>query len=220
MSDSIYTIKPRNGAKPPEDFVVLLHQSELFEHFEFHQISHPMLYFRDEIAEYITQHGLASLYKYSTLTEDVTSPSLSVDDIEKLVAKFVTLLNGAKRILIIDPYFYASSSSVNVADLFKNLLGHASSELEEVIFVTNGKKVDARADIHAAVKALVPDCEITEFVTDDFHDRYWIDPDSDKGFVMGTSLNGLGRKVALVDRLQGSDVVDIVSLAKASGAQI
>lgn len=152
--------------------------------------------------------------------EDITSPSLNINDIEKMVAQFVSQLDGATRIMIIDPYLYAASDKIDVASLFRNLLGEASSALEEIIFVTNGKNANAKVDIHAAVTALVPGCKIIDVQSDQIHDRFWIDPDAGKGLVMGTSLNGLGRKIALVDKLKTADVAEIVTLARAVGAPV
>lgn len=220
MSASLYSIKRREDADPSAEFSEILHKSGLLQHFHFGQIMAPVLYLRDEITTHILEHGLSSLYSFSIVMEDITSPSLTIDDIEKLVAKFVARIDGAKRILVIDPYFYAPSRTTNVADSFKNLLGHAISALEEIIFVTNGQNTASKADIHAAVTALAPACKIVDFVTSEFHDRFWVDPDSSKGLVMGTSLNGLGRKVALVDRLNAADVAEIVGLAKAAGVPL
>lgn len=220
MSEAIYAVKVRKTAGGNANFSERLHESGLLDQFEFSQIMVPVLYFRDEILDYIAEHGLSSIYNFSVVMEDITSPSLHIDEIEKVVAKFVACLDGARRVMIIDPYFYAGSNRMNVADLFKNLLSKASSALEEIVFVTNGQKADAKVDIHAAVNALVPNCKIVDFVTSEFHDRFWVDPDATKGLVMGTSLNGLGRKVALVDRLHSADVAEIVNLAKAAGVPV
>lgn len=220
MPGTIYEVKDRAGASGAADLAQLLHESGLLEHFQFLQISDPLLYFRQDFADYVAKHGLSSMYSFDFVMEDITSPSLSINEVENVVAKFVAQLDGTRRLLIIDPYLYAKSSAVNVADVFKNLLGTACSALEEVIFVTDGKRTNVKAAIHAAVIGLVPHCKIVDVATDQFHDRFWVDPDAGKGLVMGTSLNGLGRKIALVDRLQDTDAVEIVTLAKAAGAPL
>jgi hypothetical protein len=220
MSEAVYTVRDRDGVTAPADFVQMVHESGLLEYFEFGQIMVPVLHFRDEFLHHIAEHGLTSLYSFSIVMEDITSPSLDINDIEKVVAQFVSQLDGAKRIMIVDPYLYAASGTIDVASLFKNLLGKAISALEEVIFVTNGQKLNTKTAIHAAVSALVPTCKIVDFTTDQFHDRFWVDPDAGRGLVMGTSLNGLGRKIALVDRLKTADVGEIVTLARAAGAPV
>jgi len=45
--------------------------------------------------------------------------------------------------------------------------------------------------------------------SDVFHDRFWI-ADEVRGVFVGTSLNGIGRRYAIIDYLQQRDVVDIV----------
>jgi hypothetical protein len=219
MSEAIYAIKDREGRPAGVDFVELLHKSGLLEDFEFQQIMIPELYFRDAFLEHIAKHGLSSLFRFDLVMEDITSPTLSVNDLERVVSRFVSGLDGAKRIMVIDPYFYGSSATPNVASLFQTLLATASSALEEIIFVTNGMSAN-KSDIHAAVNAVAPSCNIVDVTTQAFHDRFWVDPDASKGIVMGTSLNGLGRKIALVDRLQDADVTEIVSLAKAAGVPL
>jgi hypothetical protein len=139
---------------------------------------------------------------------------MSVNDIEKVVEKFILSLCGVKRLVIIDPYFYSKSNTIDTSTVFRNLVSGISSKLEEVIFITNGKKNEMKADIHAAINSISAVVQIKDFVTDEFHDRFWIDPDNGVGVVMGTSLNGLGNKIALVDKLRPEDVNEVVRLAR------
>lgn len=216
MSDMIYSIRPCEGADPSLNFFEMFRASDLSTHFRCSLVMSPVLAFRDEITSYIIEHGFSSLYDGSSAMEAITSPSITINEIERVVGQFVSALDGARRILIIDPYFYAGAAEANVADTFRNLLAYASSALKQIIVVTNGKD-KGKADIHAAVRTLIPGCNIVDHVRSEFHDRFWLDPDSGKGLVMGTSLNGLGKKVALVDRLQGDDVAEIIRLTRAAG---
>jgi hypothetical protein len=100
------------------------------------------------------------------------------------------------------------------------LLSGISGALEEIVFITNGRTTATKADIHTVVNTLNTSVQIRDFSTDEFHDRYWIDPDKNIGIVMGNSLNGLGNKIALIDKLNSDDVAEIVKLAKAIGAPI
>ena len=49
------------------------------------------------------------------------------------------------------------------------------------------------------------------YQTDLFHDRIWIS-NRNKGFFVGTSLNGIGRKVTLIDSIASNDVKGIVDI--------
>jgi hypothetical protein len=53
-------------------------------------------------------------------------------------------------------------------------------------------------------------------VSEKFHDRFWL-ADGARGLVVGTSLNGLGKRYALVDFMQPSDVRDVVQALKTEG---
>jgi hypothetical protein len=77
-----------------------------------------------------------------------------------------------------------------------------------------GALVD-RTAVHAVLSRLVPTIMIKTVETEEFHDRFWIDPDAHKGLVMGTSLNGVTKKIALIDHLGREDVMQIAALARA-----
>jgi hypothetical protein len=97
MSSEIYTIKPRNDSVSFTDLSEKLHQSGLLNDFEFHQIPLPVYSFRQEFLDHIAENGLSSLYNFTIVMEDITSPSMTVNDIEKVIAKFLAHLNGAKN---------------------------------------------------------------------------------------------------------------------------
>ena len=43
----------------------------------------------------------------------------------------------------------------------------------------------------------------------DFHDRFWI-ADRKKGFYTGTSINGIGKRISLINLLSEEDVEIII----------
>lgn len=217
MTGAIYKVTPKFDDVTYTEFVEKLHEIEIFEKFDVHEIPFPAHYFREEFLEHISTQGLSSLFNFTVVMEDITSPSMSINDIERVVSTFVGQLQGAKRLIIIDPYFFSKSSKVDVDQLFSRLLGKVSSNLEDICFITNGRKNEAKNDILSVIDRAITVHHVT---TDEFHDRYWIDPDSNKGIVMGTSLNGLGNKISLIDRLREEDVVEIAKLAKQSGSPI
>ena len=77
------------------EFVEALHREGFFERFEVAQIPLPVHYFRNEIVEYIRDNGLASLFKFSIIMEDITTPGMEVDELEGVIEKFVRSLAGA-----------------------------------------------------------------------------------------------------------------------------
>ena len=211
MSSDYYKITLKSDSDTFVSFTEDLHKSGLLEKYGFFQLGSPVHEFREDFMDYIARNGFSSLYNFTICMEDITSPSTSVNDIEKVVEKFILSLNGVKRLVIIDPYFYSKSNTIDTPTVFHKLVSGISSKLEEVTFITNGKKNEMKADIHAAIHSISAIVKIKDFVTDEFHDRFWIDPDNGVGVVMGTSLSGLGNKIALVDKLRGEDVNEVVS---------
>lgn len=217
MTGTIIKVTPKSNEVTYAEFVEKMHEMGVFEKFNISQITLPVYSFRDEFLEHIAEHGLTSLFKFNIVMEDITSPSMSINEIEKVVAAFVAKLQGAKKLIIIDPYFFSKSSKTDVAQLFSRLLSQASSNLEEICFITNGRKNEAKNDILSVIGQAITVHHVT---TDEFHDRYWIDPDANKGIIMGTSLNGLGNKISLIDHIRADDVTEIVKLAKQVGSPI
>ncbi|TMO83307.1 hypothetical protein [Pseudoalteromonas spongiae] len=205
-------LKDPNGTF--EEFYELLDKSGIYNNYEVFQVPLPVDEFADEFLEHVSNHGFESLFNYTISMEDITSPSMTINKVEEIVHKFVMNLDASERLLIIDPYFYASSNTTNTVDMFSRLLSSVSTNLKEVTIVTNGRKVDTKAAIHTAIKSIQQNITINDFSTDEFHDRFWLDPDRSIGIVMGTSLNGLGNKISLIDKLSEQDVTEIVKLAK------
>lgn len=51
---------------------------------------------------------------------------------------------------------------------------------------------------------------VTIKYNNDFHDRFWIS-DRKKGFYTGTSFNGVGKRIALINLLSPDDVTEIIT---------
>ncbi len=87
------------------------------------------------------------------------------------------------------------------------------STIDDLIIVTNSHNVDTtiKNEIETILKSKKSTLNFIHKQHDDYHDRYWISGAREKGIVMGTSLNSLGNKVALLDRLNTTDVRNIIS---------
>jgi hypothetical protein len=166
---------------------------------------------RDILRDYISKNGISSLFHFSLTCDAVLHGGIHVDEIEEVILGFVRKLNGVKKLFIIDPYFY--STEIGCVNLFEKMIAEISEKLESVTFITNGKTASKKAAMHDVLKKVIPAIKIGDVVTDQFHDRFWIDPDNKNGIVMGTSLNGIGKKIALIDHLSGHDVKEIADLA-------
>jgi hypothetical protein len=198
-----------------EEFILKMHEIGFASRYEIREVTSLAHAFRDDFLDYIAENGMSSLLSYTITMEDVTSPSMSVNDVELIISKFIERLRPIKRLLIIDPYFYGTSPTAH--QLLERLLLPHQTDLVEITVICNNTGAPNATNMRLAINSGAPNATISEIQSSAFHDRFWINPDLGSGVVMGTSLNGIGRKVALVDRLQNTDVADLVAEAKAVG---
>ncbi|AQV96570.1 hypothetical protein BJN34_22140 [Cupriavidus necator] len=197
--------------RPYFEFVERLREIGLVSKYQLAQVTSPALFFRREFVEYIAEHGLHSLFKLQLVMEDITSPSMALDEVEAVVTKFVRTLLPAKRLVIVDPYFYRPGSDTDA--FVARLLGQQAATLEQVFILSNGSG-SMKSKMHAAFASVAPNVAVFDTSTDVFHDRFWLNPDQGTGIVMGTSLNGLGKRIALVDKLSRSDAQEVLAEAR------
>lgn len=168
---------------------------------------------RDILRDYISKNGISSLFHFSLTCDAVLHHGIHIDEIEQVILGFISNLKGVKKLFIIDPYFYNASTDLDCVNLFEKMIMAISEKLESVIFFTNGQAANKKTAMHEVLKKVIPSIQIKDVITHQFHDRFWIDPDHKNGIVMGTSLNGIGKKIALVDNLSSNDVKEIAGLA-------
>ena len=172
----------------------------------------------DVLREWVVQHGISSLFYHHVTCDAVLHPGFTTDKIEEVIVGFVGTLKGLKNLIIIDPYFYSSEPAVLA--LFENMVRELSATLENVTFFTRPpRNAKERRDfdpsaMHSVMRTIIPTIRIKDVHTDKFHDRFWIDPDKGNGLVMGTSLNGVTKKIALIDRLSSVDAAQLAAMAQ------
>ena len=191
------------------DFFKRFHESDLARDFCIFRLSLHTL--RSDIQTYIVEHGLSSLFYNLVRCDQITHPAHRLDEIEAIVLGVMGKLDGTKHLLIIDPYFYDDDPAALA--LLGKIVASMASRLEKVTLITNGTRADKRGAMHDVFQRAVPIIQIKDSVSDEFHDRYWINLDSAKGVVVGTSLNGIGKKIAMIDHANPADSQEIIRLA-------
>lgn len=182
-------------------------------------INTPILEFRNHFLDYISSYGFSAFCRQTKIQEDIVSPSISTNEIENIVIKFFSLLNGAQRVLIIDPYLYANNRLD--CTFVKRIFQSFSSNLREVFITTNGKKMSAKDKIMSTIESLNKNIKIYNLVTDIIHDRFWINLDNNSGIIVGTSLNGIGKSLLLIDKIYSEDdVKNIIKEIKKIGKEL
>ncbi|MGW8394487.1 hypothetical protein [Pseudoduganella sp. HUAS MS19] len=167
----------------------------------------------DYLKELYVKRGISSLFNFSIVCDAVLHPGIHVDEITNVIVESMMDLKGVRNLIVIDPYFFACASDAKALELLKRIMDAICDDLQMVTFITNGTGSKLKKVVFDVVKSVKPSLIIKDVKTNEFHDRFWIDSDSNKGIVMGTSLNGIGKKIALVDKLQSHDVKEISRLA-------
>lgn len=210
MTDSsIIGVKNLNEGESIGDFFEKFYESELKQNFMVYRLSLNVL--RAEIQNHIIEHGLSSLFYNYITCDEITHPGLHTDQIEAIVLGVMKKLDGVRHLLIVDPFFYSNDPASLV--LLEKIVASVSSRLEKVTIITNGTRSNNRDAIHSAFKKIVPEIQFKDSVSNEFHDRYWINLNSTKGIVVGTSLNGIGKKISMIDHASSADSKEIIRLA-------
>ena len=160
---------------------------------------------------------------YQLLLEKVIKPNMHLGDIlsifkEKIEDK-VNLI-GARKILITDPYLLRyNSDDLDFLKTFFKEIKNVMPLLKEIILII--PKTHYNEDNERTLRNLLKELSIKLRVIIDeynqgrglFHDRFWLfftdEITSADGLFVGASLNGFGKKYALVDYLREDDVLEI-----------
>jgi hypothetical protein len=169
--------------------------------------------FRPEFVDYIAKYGLSALFRREPLTEVLVAPGTSSSAVQSLLQAFLGALSVTTDLVVVDPYFFAPTTDTSYPALIEQVLHPVLATLRTLTVITLPNKVDAKlvTDVTAALVVGAPGLSVAHRTSNTFHDRFWIDPISTKGFLCGTSLNGLGKRYALVDHLEPTDAADVLT---------
>lgn len=176
--------------------------------------------FRPEFIDYVSRHGMSSLLSREPLFEALVQRGGAVTPaIAVLLNGFLTALRSPTELVIVDGYFLQVGAAERAAypAFVVQVLQPVLATLTTLTLVTKSSTFDPRllAAITAALAVAAPSLTVRHKTSDAFHDRFWVDPVASEGFITGTSLNGLGKRYALVDRLQPVDAADVVAALRA-----
>ncbi|MFM5572275.1 hypothetical protein ACET8Q_16880 [Aeromonas veronii] len=166
---------------------------------------------QDLLREEFIKNGPSSLFRYHITCDSILHPGITVDEVETVILGFIRTLEGVKNLIIIDAFFY--SNEEKVLHLFKKMILELSDSLQSITFFTSAAKKRSPDAMHNILKSINPNIRIIDIITDEIHDRFWLDADNKKGIVMGTSLNGVTKKLTLIDYLQPSDAKAVIDIA-------
>jgi len=181
--------------------------------FEVRKLDSPIDYFLPDFIKHITQYGFYSLLCRQVLKEDVIGPEEPPRNIEALLRGYVQGIGVKEELIITDAYFYEDLGDETYPERVEQVLVDAVKHLKAIHIVTkpNMYKERVKSEIEKRLQLLNPSIELVHKTSNSFHDRFWINPNNQRGFFTGTSLNGLGKRYALADYLREDDVVTILS---------
>lgn len=216
MSDIIWILKPKRENLVYTDLVVKIsnNQDINLRDYEISQVQSVVHTFKDEIVKYLLEYGFTSLVSSELLLEHIVAKGTPDNKIIPVVQTYLDRVNIDKELIIVDPYFFAARpKNRNYVSVLDQILDKYISIIDDLIIVTNSHNVDAtiKNSIETSLKAKKATLNIVHKQHNDYHDRYWISGAREKGIVFGTSLNSLGNKVALLDRLNTTDVRKIIT---------
>lgn len=152
------------------------------------------------ILEYMQKNNL------QYLTEEVLWKNMTDKEKSEKFAEYLEAIKSENsELIIVDPYlFHNAQSNGNYSAMLVSIL--KKSKAKNIIVITDKTHCQIK-DINAfSSKIGIPLC--VRYSTN-FHDRFWI-ADRRAGFCSGTSLNGVGKKISLINKLSQDDLTYIV----------
>lgn len=170
-----------------------------------------------EVQRLLVEKGISYVWQLARLREAVLPRTSNRAPLVAALQGMLSRLTPAQELVVVDRYLLPKSPAGDYLNTLASLLEPLAGRLERFVLVTS-ENFDAQmlSAIDARLRRVNPDCSVSHRVSDSFHDRFWI-ADQAKGLIVGTSLNGIGRRYAVVDYMQPSDVREIVAALKQEG---
>lgn len=150
-----------------------------------------------------------NLGEYEVVLEEVLFKNLGVEEKKNKLAEYILKIKPKdKDLIIIDPYIFP----MNYNDEYKKLIIHLLevSQFKKLKVITHSSNFNR--ELYDEIKSRFEN-KITVVFSKDFHDRFWISNEK-YGIVVGTSLNGIGSKICMINEIDSEDVKDIIKHVK------
>ena len=182
-------------------------------------VTSPAYTFKKIFIEELMENGITAYLEKDILLEHVITPNQPISCAEKSLITYLSNIGIDQELIIIDPYFYVhfknKSDLIAYAEMIKRIISPFASTLNKLQIVTLSyfKAFDSntKQTVEDTLLKEYPGLTINHQTTNEVHDRFWISNNRSKGVLVGTSLNGLSKKYAVIDYLDKSDVATIVT---------
>lgn len=145
----------------------------------------------------------------TVLNESYVKKGTLESEIKDNFHKYLKLIESANNeLIIIDPYLLVDDSS-NYINLLVDII--KKSRCNELKIITNFDNVnyECKQDLLRELNNITVSIEENRL----FHDRYWIS-NKNKGFFVGSSLNGIGKKHCIINLIEDVDISEIYNSMK------
>lgn len=211
MDRKLYLSVSKKTEGDLSDFIGELHKHKIVDKYNVGIVPDPVYYFREDFIDEVVKNGFISMLNFSIAMDDITTPGMHINDIELVFHKFVMTLKPIETLIIIDPYFYPKTSDIDeISQKFIRLISPVINDLKKIVVISNGNHKSSIDGYISKLREENQNLEVNNHFSNDFHDRFWLNATENRGIVVGTSVNGIGKKISLVDTLASSDVEQVL----------
>jgi hypothetical protein len=177
----------------------------------------PISEFRSEIIEFINNYGFDKVIQRNlVLGEAVIAIGAPKNDIINKFTSYFDFIGKNKNYCIIDPYIFPSKFDQTYMQLLQSILSIAGNIGELHIITSTKYNQSVKQQFVSMVSTNFPNTHLKINHSDDYHDRFWLNIVDENGFVVGTSLNGLGKKYTSLSYLEKADTIVVISALRAA----
>ena len=141
------------------------------------------------------------------ITETVGSKNMTLDEKITFICTELEKIGSKEQTLtIIDPYIFPKNCDSDYVALFIDII--KKSGIRKLKIITNPKNIDNTLQNNILNSIAVP-YEVKK--SKKLHDRWWVIENKRTGFLLGASLNGVGKgKLSTIKTLTTEEVEDIL----------
>ena len=204
-SNTIYYIKP-----PPDgDYLLELAQKLSSDGYSISYTEKEIL-LMTELKQTLLDKGATAILSQELLTEEVLPDNTPRNAVFDTLKYLLNRCSPTQSLHIIDPYLYPSNQDSDYITDFIDIFEATLKLCSRVSIATlPNRNTSLEQQIENKIKRVNSQISIQTKYTNVFHDRFWI-ADDVRGVFVGTSLNGIGKRYAVIDYLHEDDAKNIV----------
>ncbi|WP_079914662.1 hypothetical protein [Paenibacillus sp. 32352] len=163
---------------------------------------------------YTHEQAIEALFKSKMfvgeiLLEQVLWKNMTSEEKAVTLIKFLNEIEIAnEELIIVDNFLFPNRADDDYLDFLIRILNESKVRSLKIITLPSFNK-----DLFAEFEKRIASSNIMVrlYTTEEFHDRFWLSKVTQKGFKVGPSLNGIGKKIGTIEHLDQDDFQEILS---------